>query len=229
MKEQTRMRQIRRLLPFALTVAAFLVAVVFARVQTKQVKVAPLDNQVRWHANAAKKENKTKITIPAWNRLEAEPIVEDVVTRFTVLVAVLEQKRSYESSDGNQLTTWNKLKILDTVSAPKETITDESSKPPQELFPLNRGEILIQTAGGTSVIDGVEITQPGPELNKGQKYLLYVILNPSGVAALPHGRAGIFEVEQNGALKAFSKGGFQLGESVDSVKTELKKRHERSN
>ncbi len=49
------------------------------------------------------------------------------------------------------------------------------------MFPLNRGEVSVQTTGGTKAIDGVEVTQPGPELKNGEKYLLYLILNPSGV------------------------------------------------
>jgi hypothetical protein len=221
-------RRIPRVAPFLVAIAIVFIAIVIAKVQTRQPKVAPLDRQLQWRAHEAKQAGMNKVTIPEWNRLEAESDINEVVKRFTVVVVQLAEKRSYESSDGNRLYTWNKLRTLETVSTPEEFATDESLKPPQEMLDLNRGEILVQTAGGTKLIDGVEVTQPGPELRNGEKYLLYLILNPSGVGLLAHGPAGIFQIEPTGRLKGFSKSGFALGDSVDSVKSELKKRHART-
>ena len=41
-------------------------------------------------------------------------------------------------------------------------VNDTSETPPEEMFPLNRGEILVKTVGGMKLIEGVEVTEPGP-------------------------------------------------------------------
>lgn len=73
---------------------------------------------------------------------------------------------------------------------------------------------------GTKLIDAIEVTEPGPELKDGQRYLIYVLLNPSGVGILAHGDTGISAVGDNGQLIPFRKG-FEQGDSLEALKSKL--------
>jgi hypothetical protein len=78
----------------------------------------------------------------------------------------------------------------------------------------------VQTTGGTKLIDRIEVSEPGPELKEGERYLIYVLLNPSGVGILAHGATGISAVGANGQLVPFRKG-FEQGDSLEALKTKL--------
>lgn len=147
MKKESQVFNLRRILPYAIVCVAVLLAIVIARVQIKEAKRVPFTQQLRWHANEARKQNKKVVTVPPWQALYAEPDLDQVAKLFTVMVVEPVAKQTYENADGNRLYTWNKLRIIETISSPEQAITDTSQVPPDELFPLNRGEILVQTPG----------------------------------------------------------------------------------
>jgi hypothetical protein len=223
MQKKIQAFSLRRILPYTLACVAVLIAIAIAKVQITEPKRVPLKQQLRWYANETKKQNKKVVTVPPWQALYAEPDLDEVTRRFTVMVVQPVAKQTYENANGNLLFTWNKLRILETVSSPKEAVTDTSQVPPNELFPLNRGEILVQTSGGTKLIDGIEVSQPGPELKEDERYLIYVLLNPSGVGILAHGETGISAVRDNGQLVPFKKG-FEQGDSLEALKSKLQMR-----
>lgn len=224
MKKQLQASNLRRVLPYTLVLCAVLIAIAIARVQIREPKRLPSSQQLRWHVLEAKKQNKKAVSVPPWQALYAEPDLDEVAKRFTVMVVEPITKHTFETADGNRLLTWNKLRILETISTPEEAATDTSQTPPKEMFPLNRGEILIQTSGGTELVDGIEVNQPGPELKDGQRYLVYVLLNSSGVGLLAHGETGISSVTANGQLVPFRQG-FKQGDSLEALKANLKMRH----
>ena len=220
MKKEFRYFSLRRILPYVIVCVAVLLGIAIARVQKDEPKSVPFKEQLRWHANEARKQNKKSVSIPPWQPIYVETDLESVAKHFTVMVVQPVSKHIYETADGNRLYTWNRLRIIETVSAPEEAVTDNSQVPPEELFPLNRGEILMQTSGGTKLIDGVEVREPGPELKEGERYLIYVLLNPSGVGILAHGATGISAVGDNGQLVPFRKG-FDQGDSIETLKSKL--------
>jgi len=204
-------------------IGAILITIVIAKMQIREYKHPPSSQQLRWHALEGKKQNKKSVSVPAWQALYAEPNLDEVAKRFTVMVVEPVTTRTFETSNGNRLVTWNKLRILETISSPEEAVNDTSQTPPEEMFPLNRGEILVKTSGGTKLFEGVEVTEPGPVLKEGQRYLIYVLLNSSGVGLLAHGETGISSVAANGHLVPFQKG-FEQGDTLDALKNKLKAR-----
>ncbi len=114
------------------------------------------------------------------------PATSDEVNRlladYTVATTQLIDKKTY-LRDGYIGGTWNKFKILETFSqaSPQPNYVDWEPIP-EELLPVKEDEVLIHTAGGTAVIDGVEVTQHDaslPAFEKGHKYLLVISLDPS--------------------------------------------------
>jgi hypothetical protein len=223
MKKESQAINLRRLLPYALVGIAVLLAIAIAKVQSTEPKNLPAKQQLRWYANETKKQNKRNVSVPPWHPIYVEPNLDEVAKRFTVMVVEPVTKHVYENADGNRLLTWNKLRIVETISSPAEAITDTSQVPPNELLPLNRGEIFVQTSGGTKLIDDIEVSQPGPHLKESKRYLIYVLLNPSGVGILAHGETGISEVRETGQLVPFKKG-FEQGDSLEDLKTKLQMR-----
>jgi hypothetical protein len=224
MKNELQAFNFRRLLAVTMVFGAVLITIVVAEMQIREFKRPPSSQQLRWHALESKKQNKTSVSVPPWQALYAEPDLDEVAKRFTVMVVEPVTKRTFETSNGNRLVTWNKLRILETISSPEEAVNDTSQVPPEEMLPLNRGEILMQTSGGTKLIEGVEVNEPGPELKEGQRYLVYVLLNSSGVGLLAHGDTGISSVTANGQLVPFRKG-FKQGDTLEALKNNLKTRH----
>jgi|SRR5215213_4571035 len=226
MKKEAPAFNIRRVLPSTVVLGAILITIVIAKMQNREYKDPPSSQQLRWHALESKKQNKKSVSVPAWQALYAEPNLDEVAKRFTVMVVEPVTTRTFETSNGNRLVTWNKLRILETISSPQEAVNDTSETPPEEMFPLNRGEILVKTVGGTKLIEGVEVTEPGPVLKEGQRYLIYVLLNSSGVGLLAHGETGISSVTADGQLVPFQKG-FDQGDSLDDLKNKMKARYSR--
>ena len=226
MKKELQAFNLRHLLPVAVVLGAVLITIVVAKMQVREFKYPPSSQQLRWHALESKKQNKKSVSVPRWQALYAEPNLDEVAKRFTVTVVEPVTKQTFETSNGNRLVTWNKLRILETISSPEEAVNDMSQTPPEEMLPLARGEILMQTSGGTKLIEKVEVTQPGPELKEGHRYLIYVLLNSSGVGLLAHGDTGIFSVAANGQLVPFRKG-FKQGDTLEALKKDLEARRSR--
>jgi hypothetical protein len=221
MKKELQAFNFRRVVAFTIVFGVVLITIVVAKMQMRESKRPPSSQQLRWHALESKKQNKNSVSVPAWQALYAEPNLDEVAKRFTVMVVEPVTKRTFEASNGNRLVTWNKLRILEVISSPEEAVNDTSQIPPEEMLPLNRGEILIQTTGGTKLIEGVEVNQAGPELKEGQRYLVYVLLNSSGVGLLAHGETGISSVAANGQLVPFREG-FKQGDTLEALKSNLK-------
>jgi len=137
----------------------------------------------------AKGKGKQRLVVPALVTLymEVAPSPDELnqkLSNYTVVVAQLIEKKSYMPvPDEPVIRTWNKFKIIETLSQvpPRQT---HFSWPaiPEELLPLKEEEILVHTEGGTVVADGVEIAQGDadvPAFRKSQKYLLVLSLDPS--------------------------------------------------
>jgi hypothetical protein len=91
-----------------------------SRVQVKESKRVPFKEQLRWYANETRKQNKKVVSIPPWQPVYVEANLDEVAKRFTVMVVQPVAKQTYENVDGNRLYTWNKLRIIETISSPEE-------------------------------------------------------------------------------------------------------------
>ncbi|HUS10672.1 MAG TPA: hypothetical protein VMZ30_09420 [Pyrinomonadaceae bacterium] len=169
---------------------------------------APSHDRLRWYAQKAKGERQTKVSISSMvydyagsaNSLD----VNSAFATYTVVIGVPLEKRTYQFTD-NDLVTWYKFRIVDTLSDRKNppcTVCDKSN-PPQELLPLASDEFVLPKNGGQILLDGVEVEQVEkgfPQYELGQKYLFLLFLEASGVATTAGGPLGVFTINADGTF-----------------------------
>lgn len=204
---------------------------------TIQKKPAPQKDYLKWAANEAKSKGQQKVRVAA-------PLIEylggaggisaeQAFSYSTVVVAHLVSKQSTNSDD--DITTWNKFAIDETLSEAKDLQCPGCvpRTPPATVLPVSTGEFLLPKAGGTVNIDGVEVQQfveDYPEYELNQKYLFLIALYPAGVARTTSGPVGVFKVLPNDKLSPVSESEHKIrkdfkavyGNSLDRVRKHLK-------
>lgn len=206
---------------------------------TVQNKPPLYKDLLKWYANEAKNKGEQKVAVPG-------PLIEylgdaglisaeEAFSSSTVVVAHLVSKQSTYRDD--DITTWNKFAIDETLSKAKELPCPGCvlPSPPATVLPLSPGEFLVPKTGGTVNIDGVEVQQylqDYPEYELNQKYLLLLMLYPSGVARTMGGPVGVFKVLPNDKLAPISESDHKIrkdfkdiyGNSLDQVRKHLQTR-----
>ena len=199
----------------------------------------PYKDRLKWKAREAKNQGKKKIGVPA-------PVIqyagdagtisaEEAFSSATVVVAHLVSKESTYRND--DITTWNKFAIDETLSEAKYLLAPGwvPASPPATLLPLLPGEFVLSKSGGTVNIEGVEVRQfprDYPEFELNQKYVLLIVLYPSGGAWTIGGPVGVFKVLPNDNLAPISESDHKIrkdfkdlhGNSVDQLRKHLKNR-----
>jgi len=220
-----------------LVAAAVAIGAVVRTASTTQQKRAPDKDSLKWYANEAKNKGQKKVGVPA-------PLVEylggaglisaeEAFSSSTVVVAHLVSKQS--TYRNNDIRTWNKFAIDETLSEAKDLPCPGCvlPSPPATLLPLSPGEFLLPKTGGAVNIDGVEVQQfveDYPEFELNQKYVLLLLLYPSGVARTFGGPVGVFKVLANDKLAPISESEHKIrkdfkdlyGNSLDQVRKHLK-------
>jgi hypothetical protein len=209
--------------------------VIFALGLTVASKIKPAqpqepdNNRLDWHVQKAKKEGRTQVEIPA-------PIVEYLGTddsenpkvalsAYTVVVAEPVATKTYEQN-GNELISWTKFKTTEALSdlRPSRCPNCNSLVPPPEMLPVLEGEFLLPQVGGSIVKDGVRITEKRgnyPFYVNGQKYLMLVSIEPSGIAFTAGGPVGVFKLDEKENL-------IPLNDEPHSIKNEIKRTYQNS-
>lgn len=220
-----------------LVVAAVAIGAVVRTASTIQKKPTPYKDRLKWYANEAKNNGQKKVGVPG-------PLIEylgdagtisaeEAFSYSTVVVAHLVSKQSSYKDD--EIRTWNKFVIDETLSEAKDILCPRCvlPPPPATLLPLSSGEFLLPKTGGTVNIDGVEVQQfveDYPEYELNQEYLLLVTLYPSGLARTFGGPIGVFKVLKNDKLAPISESDHKIrkdfkdlyGSSLDQVRKHLK-------
>lgn len=191
----------------------------------KEVRHVPTSERLQWFAAQARNEGKRTITIPSlqieYSGDSTSIGIREALKVSTVVIAQLVEKKSFEQN-GNNIVTWNKFRIKETLSEAQEIPCAhcDSEKPPQDLLPLQSQEFILSKAGGRLTIDGIEVQQiePGfPEFQENAKYLLFLILHPTGVAETLGGPVGVFRLNDKGNA-------LPLSESSHLLKKEFKEK-----
>lgn len=203
----------------------------------KEVKHVPSAERLRWFAQQAKNEGMQTVTIPSlqieYSGDSTAITLEEAVKVSTVVIAQLVEKKSYEQN-GNNIVTWNKFRIKEVLAEASEKLCPHcpSEKPPQEMLPLQSQEFLLSKAGGRLSIDGIEIEQIEagfPEFQENARYLLFITLHPTGVAATMGGPVGVFRLNDKGNALPVSESSHllkkefkdKLGNSPDRLRSLL--------
>lgn len=168
---------------------------------TIQKKNLPYKERLKWYAKEAKSEGRKKVIVPAdvveYLGSAGTITAEEAFSSSSVVIAHLVAKESYPRND--YIVTWNKFAIDEVLSEAKELPCTNCgpSNPPSTFLPLQSGEFLISKRGGTVNIDGVELEQTDqafPEYEFSERYLLLLVLQPTGTAWTIGGPVGVFRV-----------------------------------
>jgi hypothetical protein len=187
-----------------------LIGIVVVKTTSKiqKTEFAPSNNRLHWYAEKAKRQRQPKVSIPSpvfdYAGSSSSLDINSALATYTVVIAEPLEKRTYQFTE-NDLVTWYKFKILDNLSnrkSPACPLYDVTS-PPQEFLPLAADEFALSKNGGQATIDGVEIEQVEkdfPQYELGQKYLLFLSFEPSGVATAAGGPLGVFSAKADGTV-----------------------------
>jgi hypothetical protein len=163
-------------------------------------------------AKRAKSEGKTTITIPGpFIDYPGENIsLDEAIRDYNIVVAEPVAQKSY-ASNAHSITTWYKFRTLESLSRKDQVFCSTCPPlpdPPAEMAPQSAEEFLVVISGGTVMVEGVEVTMTDsgiPHFQKNQKYVLFLSIDPSGVARLAGGPAGIYRMEHDGSLEGTKK------------------------
>jgi hypothetical protein len=161
---------------------------------------------IKQHAERAKARGEQQVVIPGWNveYVGGGLNLDEALSRYRLVVAQPIQEKVISDYSRN-ITTWYKLKIAETISpgkAPSCFPCFNSVEPPGELLPLSPDEVIVARSGGGVIVDGVNVIMESdfPPLSLSKKYLFLLSVEPSGIAAIGAGPAGVFAVNDDGSF-----------------------------
>ncbi|MFL6277829.1 MAG: hypothetical protein ACJ74G_21790, partial [Blastocatellia bacterium] len=128
-----------------------------------------------------------------------------------MILAVPIEKQSLPFQDAG-IRTWYKFKIVEKLSHKELKPCDcmpADLVAPQEMFPLSANEILVPRAGGSVMVDGVEVTEDDlqfPQFALSTRYLLFLQTDDSGqIGLLGMGPTGVFVEQEDDRLEPLSR------------------------
>jgi hypothetical protein len=142
----------------------------------------------------AKAEGKTTLVleIGGIDDYQHAASLKEELKDLRVVVARLDDRYSYFVRD-REIGTWNRFHVLSLLSASKidpeaRTLlrtTDEDL--PRRFLPIDPGDLLIPSGGGTVMIEGVKVVAKdshAPVFEKGESYLMSVGVSVDGIAGV---------------------------------------------
>jgi hypothetical protein len=168
---------------------------------------------LKWFARLAKTKGQNRISKWGPHACYADEVkdLNDALLYYQMILAIPIEKQSLPFGDRDVI-TWYKFKIVEKLSH-KELKPCQCIPPdlvaPQEMFPLSANEILVPQAGGSVMVDGVEITEDDlqfPRFALSTRYLLFLQTDDSGqIGLLGMGPTGVFVEQGNDRLEPLSR------------------------
>jgi len=172
-------------------------------------------------ARRAKAEGKTTVTIPG-------PLIEypgmgmsvdDVLQQYSALVAEVVESNTYLVGTDSIRTAY-KFRIVEPITQKHAAVCDTC--PPlndasDKFRPAFYNEFILEVAGGTLTLDGVEVNMVntgGLKFIGGEKYLLLVSYTPGGMARLAAGPGGVFRIRDNDSIEPIGKSNSPVSSQV---------------
>jgi len=224
---------------FAIAVlASGLVIGIFTAGNIKQddavtAKHPPAQEKIKWHARQARLKGKKEVTLlpPAIDYAGGAVGLNEALSFYTVVVAQPVAEKSV-SLDGNTVSTWYKIKVIEVLShGDGKCPVCPSFDPPDDMLPLNKDELFVNKLGGAIQVDGVKVITHDPSsapLSFSNKYLFFLSIEPSGVATIGGGPAGIFHIDDEEKIRALTDHSAlkrdidsRLGRSLSKLKEHL--------
>ena len=133
-----------------------------------------LPSSLRWYAEIAKAHGQSSVDLASTETHDYSPSLTESL-RKDVLVKGIVVSQTLDWSDGFKIFRWYRVRVLSHGPDRAFTNTLEHASIPNSAKNIGSDEILIRVHGGTAVIDGVAISQPGPlALKDGQQYAFFV-------------------------------------------------------
>jgi len=145
----------------------------------------PLPSSLAWYAQLARQRGQTSITLASGETHDYTPPLSDTLRKSLVLRGIVVEHTT-DTSDGFKIRQFYRIHVLaQGAKKPSASTAAVSVQPPTHFQTPSSGEIILYTDGGTAVIDGVSITQPGPALLQIQKpYLFFLTPQSNGIYTL---------------------------------------------
>lgn len=191
----------------------------------------------------AKLKGEQKITYTAWSLSSKDYVsfsgVDAALAVYTVVVAQPVAETTYVSREGEIVTNY-KFRTLETISEPPPNRFAPGpfdGEVRAELLPLESGEFVVGRLGGTSSVDGVEVTAKFDDFEQFslfKPYLLFLSFDSTKrVGGMEMGPLSALAINEDGTLGTLDrrpdreiKRGLEeaFGDSAALVKAGLKRR-----
>ncbi len=188
-----------------------------------QKKMVPNKNRIAWYVEDAKSEGRKRATMSAGigDYLgSADQDIDKAISQYTILVAEPIESKTYQG-DSESLVTWYRFRTVESLTDTKlpPCLACNTLSVPQEMLPINADEFFVPRAGGTMEIDGIEVTEieaSFPAFERGQRYLMFLLVYPSGVALTAGGPLGVFRVVNHDTLRPLDKEPYGLKKEMET-------------
>jgi hypothetical protein len=181
--------------------------------QIAELEKAEDRGSVKWYARLAKAKGQNRISKASPESSYADDVrdLNDALRYSHMILGVPLEKQSLPYGETGVI-TWYKFKIVEKLSHKELKPCDcmpDNLVAPQEMFPLSADEILVPRAGGTVVVDGVEITEDDsqfPQFALSTRYLLFLKMDDSRqIGILGLGPTGVFVEQEDDRLEPVSR------------------------
>jgi hypothetical protein len=196
----------------------------------KALQEAPDRGTINWYARVAKAKGEKKINIPAQKAVYASEYRDlDEALKYNGLIIAKPVDKVVVVNDDTLIRTWYKCRIIEKLSnidlpQCRDCMPNDLTIP-QDMYPLNKDEILIPQGGGSVDADGITVVYDDPlfpQFDISRKYLLLIQTDPSGqIGLLKIGPSGVFTIDNNNRLQP-------INESPHGIKTEMANRYNSS-
>jgi len=168
---------------------------------------------LKWYARLAKAKGQNRISMMSRESTYGDEVkdLNDALRYYQMILAVPIEKHSSPFQDAG-IRTWYKFKIVEKLShnqlKPCDCVPADLVAP-EEMFPLGVDEILIPRAGGSVMIDGIEVTEDDvqyPQFALTTRYLLFLRTDDSGqIGLLGMGPTGVFVERDDDRLEPLNR------------------------
>jgi len=175
------------------------------------------------HVQLAKLKGEKKLFIPfSYNTIFYSGF-KDMDTAAAVYSVVIAQPVTMKTllKDNERINTLYKFRTLEVLSEPAQSKFPYTftGNPPAELQPLQEGEFLVSLSGGTTTLEGIEVTAKYDNFEPfslSKKYLLFVEFDTTRrVGGMDMGPLSALAINDDGTLETLDKQKHKIKATID--------------
>lgn len=129
-------------------------------------QTTPEPGTLAYLAQQAQANGSTYVEIPAPIEIHEEfTNLDDVFSRYNLIVADLVEKRTYDDATADYMYTWYKFRIVEVLNPQAVTqcpACPNPPAPPPGMLPLQQNEFLAVSYFGSAVVNGVQMLSYEP-------------------------------------------------------------------